>query len=163
MRRHSYATYKSYMTEVFVKANIRKQLPGQVRFVSEELANNTIEFQEIWDKTTTTTTQQHATLSLDCAISGLDAFCETSMVCTTPHSECSQGICACVKDYVPSPDNKKCLEIAQGFRAPCEESIQCSDPFGPDAKCLNMQCECRTGYHFAEMRCWPDKGTQHLN
>ncbi|XP_059473770.1 tenascin-like [Neocloeon triangulifer] len=89
---------------------------------------------------------------------GLDSYCASNNVCTTEHSECIQGVCACKEGFVAAADSKRCLEQAQGFKSPCEESIQCTGPFGPHSVCQRGECTCKTGNHFSDMMCWQDRG-----
>ncbi|XP_065335080.1 fibulin-2-like [Cloeon dipterum] len=88
----------------------------------------------------------------------LDAKCNGNDMCTTPNSICYQNTCVCKEGFVVAADNKRCLEVADGFKSRCEESIQCTVAFGDLAECLRSECICKTRTHFSDMKCWEDKG-----
>jgi len=54
------------------------------------------------------------------------------------------------------------LEVAHGYKSPCEESIQCTESFGTHSECKKRECTCTVNHHFSDMECWEDKGKSIL-
>lgn len=84
----------------------------------------------------------------------LSGQCENNDECVGGRdTTCTDGICVCVLEKVPSPENDRCLPIATKFEDSCEESIQCTSAFGDGARCHDYKCSCSDDYHFNNNAC----------
>lgn len=72
--------------------------------------------------------------------------------CPQPDAECIKDQCACLKDYVPSADRRRCLPEAVRNGGKCEFSRQCqlTDKF---STCFEGRCVCRSNFELHEGRC----------
>ncbi|XP_032675281.1 prion-like-(Q/N-rich) domain-bearing protein 25 isoform X2 [Odontomachus brunneus] len=61
--------------------------------------------------------------------------------------------CVCSKDYVPSSDNRHCVQKAQSINSSCTEDNQCL-AFLANTTCRLNKCHCITGYHYVDSACW---------
>ncbi|XP_076451600.1 agrin-like isoform X2 [Babylonia areolata] len=89
-----------------------------------------------------------------CEGSNIDELCLEDENCCTNHSHCKLGLCRCLPGFVPSVDNRKCIEVkkeeAPVVTLPPEKDACADNPCAPHGMCqlddlLGFRCTCPLG------------------
>ncbi|XP_019880581.2 prion-like-(Q/N-rich) domain-bearing protein 25 [Aethina tumida] len=79
--------------------------------------------------------------------------CTDNRECNVEHSQCTEGKCECMKDMVPTPNQKTCLKMSTGLGGECEDSVQCSAKT-PSSHCQENKCVCQQHMHGHNGSCY---------
>ncbi|CAH1971230.1 unnamed protein product [Acanthoscelides obtectus] len=77
----------------------------------------------------------------------LSQACTTELECSLTHAAfCLRGKCSCLDSHAPNRNATKCLPVALGHGASCEDDVQCTVTLGGASECHQGTCTCKEMY-----------------